>query len=84
MRAADLTPEDAMSRELKNDDSLKESDQRECTGQPLLRLGKVPTKLKPNSKKEDIYFGKNEKKLLPTAYTAEPHKRTLDQMPNAL
>ena len=80
VRTADLAPEDAINRELKDDDSLKYSDWRERTGQPLLRLGTVPSDTKPNHKRALIYFKDNEKKLLPTAYAAEEHKRTLDQM----
>ena len=56
MRTVDLTPEDRVNRELKDDDSLKASDWRERTGQPLLRLGEVTADLKPNRKKAMIYF----------------------------
>ena len=80
VRTADLTLEDAVDRELKDDDPLKESDWRERTVKPLLRLGEVPTNLKPNRKRAEIYFKDDEKKLLPTSFAAEEHKRTLDQI----
>ena len=43
VRTVELTPEDRLNHELKDDDSLKASDWRERTGtgQPLLRMGEV-------------------------------------------
>ena len=75
VRTADLTPEDAINRELKDDDSLKDSDWRERTGQPLLRLRIIVLPdLKPNRKKAMIYFEGDDKKYLPVAYAADKHK----------
>ena len=73
-------PGDVINRELKDDDSLKDSDQHERTGQLLLRLGTVSTDLKPNRKKAYIYFEGDDKKHLPVAYAAEDHRRTVHQM----
>ena len=39
MRTVDMTPADRLNRELKDDDSVRASDWRERTSQPLLRLG---------------------------------------------
>ena len=80
VRTVDLTPEDRLNRDLNDDDSLKGSDWRGRTGQPLLRLGAVASNLKPNRKKAMIYFKGNDNKFLPTAYVAEEHRRTVDQM----
>ena len=67
VRTTDLTPEDVINRELKDGDSLKNSDWRERTGHPPLRLGTVSSDLKPNHKRALIYFKNDEKKLLLTA-----------------
>ena len=80
MRTTDPTPADAINCDLKDGDSFKDSDWRERTGQPLLRLGTVLSDIKPNRKRALIYFKDDEKKLLPVAYAAEEHKRTFDQM----
>ena len=68
VRTVDLTPEDCLNREIKDDDSQKGSDWHERTGQPLLRMGEVPKDLRPNRKKAYIYFGEYDKKYLPAAY----------------
>ena len=80
VRTVDLMPEDAINRELKDDDSLRDSDWRERKGQYLLRLGTVPSNLRPNRKKAMICFEGNDRKFLPTAYAAEDRRRTVDQM----
>ena len=80
VHTADLTPQDIINRELKDGDSLKDSDWRERTGQSLLRLGTVASDLKPNRKKAMICFEGDDYKLLPTAYAAEEHRRTVEQM----
>ena len=80
VRTVDLTPEDAINRELKDDDSLRDSDWRERKGRYLLRLGTVPSNLRPNRKKAMICFEGNDRKFLPTAYAAEDRRRTVDQM----
>ena len=80
VRIVDLTPEDRVNCELKDDDSLKASDWRKCMGQPLLRLGTVESDLRPNRKKAMIYFEGGAKKYLPITYAAEDNRRTVDQM----
>ena len=77
VRTLDLTPEDHVNRE--DDDSLKVSDWRERTGQPLLSLGEVPDDIKPNRKKAMIYFEGDDCKYLTTTYAAEQHRRTVEQ-----
>ena len=80
MRTVDLTPEDRLDREIRDDDSQKGSDWHERTGQPFLRMGEVPNDLRPNHKKAWIYFDSNDSKCLPAAYAAEDNRRTVDQM----
>ena len=80
MRTVDLTPEDRLSREVKDDDSQKNSDWHERTGHPLLRLSEVPKNLRPNRTKAYIFFGEEGKKYLPAAYAHEADRRTVDQM----
>ena len=79
MRAVDLTPEDRLDHELKDDNSLKASDWRERTGQPLLRLGEVSSDIRPNRKKAMIYFEGGDCKYLPIAYASEQHRCTVEQ-----
>ena len=80
VRTVDLTPEERLNREIKDDDSQKGSDWHECTGQPLLRMNEVPKDLRPNCKKTYIYFANNENQYLPAAYAAEDNMRTIDRI----
>ena len=65
VHTADLTPQDIINRELKDGDSLKDSDWRERTGQSLLRLGMVSSDLKPNRNKAMIYFEAMTRNIFP-------------------
>ena len=78
-RTVDLTPEDRLNREIKDDDSNKGSDWCKRTGQPLLRMSKVSDDIRPNRKKAMIYFENDESKYLPVVYAAETHRRTVEQ-----
>ena len=80
MRTVDLTPEDRLEREVRDDDSQKNSDWHQHTGHHLLRQGEVPRNLRPNRTRVYIYFGEEGKKYLPVAFAAEAHRRTIAQM----
>ena len=79
VRTCDLTPQDRVEREAKDDNSLLESDWLTRTGAPLLRLGEVPHDIKPNRTRAIVYFGIRGEQYLPMAFAIDYNKRTSEQ-----
>ena len=79
VRTVGMTPADRLNRELKDDDSVRASDWRERTGQPLLRMGEVSSDIRPDPNKAMIYFEGDDYKYPPVAYATEQHRRTVEQ-----